>query len=78
MAPRDADQAIIAARDATLPKWEGPKEVLPRNPAPGGIPGSGWFGEGTADYERNIGGPEQWPHKIREVLRAVEGYRDHR
>lgn len=78
MAPRDADQAIIAARDATLPKWEGPKEVLPGNPAPGGIPGSGWFGEGTADYERNIGGPEQWSHKIREVLRAVEGYRDYR
>ncbi|KIR97188.1 chromatin structure-remodeling complex subunit RSC1/2 [Cryptococcus deuterogattii 2001/935-1] len=77
MAPRDADQAIIAARDATLPKWEGPKEVLPGNPAPGGIPGSGWFGEGAADYERNIGGPEQWSHKIREVLRAVEGYRDY-
>ncbi|KAL0242015.1 hypothetical protein I308_106189 [Cryptococcus tetragattii IND107] len=77
MAPRDADQAIIAARDATLPKWEGPKEVLPGNPAPGGIPGSGWFGEGTADYERNIGGPEQWSQKIREVLRAVEGYRDY-
>nr|KIR45973.1 chromatin structure-remodeling complex subunit RSC1/2 [Cryptococcus bacillisporus CA1280] len=77
MAPRDADQAIIAARDATLPKWEGPKEVLPGNPSPGGIPGSGWFGEGTADYERNIGGPEQWSHKIREVLGALEGYRDH-
>lgn len=77
MTPRDADQAIIAARDATLPKWEGPKEVLPGNPAPGGIPGSGWFGEGTADYERNIGGPEQWSQKIREILRAVEGYRDY-
>ncbi|ODO05892.1 hypothetical protein I350_04953 [Cryptococcus amylolentus CBS 6273] len=71
-----ADQAVVAARDATLPRWSGPKEVLSGNPAPGGVPGSGWWGEDAPDYERTTGGPDQWPFRIRAVVGAIEGYKD--
>ncbi|KAK8850623.1 hypothetical protein IAR55_004542 [Kwoniella newhampshirensis] len=69
----DADKKIMAARDATLPRWQGPQAVLPG--ASTVIPGSGWFGEGAPDYEKSAGGPSMWPHRMRTVLGALAGYR---
>nr|XP_031862624.1 uncharacterized protein CI109_002122 [Kwoniella shandongensis]KAA5529696.1 hypothetical protein CI109_002122 [Kwoniella shandongensis] len=68
------DKRIMAARDATLPRWQGPQAVLPG--AANIVPGSGWFGEGAPDYERNAGGSSHWPERIKIVLNAVGSYRD--
>ncbi|WVF67895.1 hypothetical protein IAT40_002656 [Kwoniella sp. CBS 6097] len=74
----EIDRKIVAALDATLPRWPGPQPVIPGNTAPGGIYGNGWFGEGAPDFERSAGGPAMWPHRIRAVVDAVAAYRDQR
>ncbi|OCF45640.1 chromatin structure-remodeling complex subunit RSC1/2 [Kwoniella heveanensis CBS 569] len=72
----EIDRKVVAALDAVLPRWPGPQPVIPGNTAPGGIFGSGWFGEGAPDYERSAGGPAMWPHRIRAVVDAIASYRD--
>ncbi|KAK4688769.1 chromatin structure-remodeling complex subunit RSC1/2, partial [Tremellales sp. Uapishka_1] len=69
------DKKMMAAMDARLPRWTGPEAQM-EGPSPGGIPGSGWFGEGAPDYERHAGGKVMWPHRIRSVVAALSGYRD--
>ncbi|WWC65270.1 uncharacterized protein I303_107887 [Kwoniella dejecticola CBS 10117] len=72
----EKDRAVVAALEARLPRWPGPQSVLPGNSSIGGIQGYGWFGEGAPDHERNAGGSAMWPHRIRAVVSAIEGYRD--
>ncbi|WWC72663.1 uncharacterized protein I206_106627 [Kwoniella pini CBS 10737] len=72
----EKDRAVVAALDARLPRWPGPQPVLPGNSSIGGIPGYGWFGEGAPDHDRIAGGSSMWPHRIRAVVDAIEGYRD--
>ncbi|WVQ95459.1 hypothetical protein IAU59_002556 [Kwoniella sp. CBS 9459] len=74
----ELDRKVVAALDAVLPRWPGPQPVTPGDTAPGGIYGSGWFGEGAPDSERSAGGPAMWPHRIRAVVDAIAGYRDQR
>lgn len=71
-----ADNALVAATDATMARWEGPKTTLPGDPAPGGHPGSGWWGEGSPDYERSVGGVASHKHRIQAVAEAINGYKD--
>ncbi|WVN89074.1 uncharacterized protein L203_104290 [Cryptococcus depauperatus CBS 7841] len=78
MAQHEADLAIVAALDATLPRWEGPKDVLPGNSSPGGVSGSGWLGEGQPEYATQIGQTNQPADTIRTIIKAVGGYRDFR
>ncbi|WVR08684.1 hypothetical protein IAU60_005742 [Kwoniella sp. DSM 27419] len=72
----EMDRSIIAALDNTLPRWPGPKAVLPGPPAIEGILGSGWFGEGDPHYEQSLGGPAKWPQRIKTVVDALAKYRD--
>ncbi|EIW70202.1 hypothetical protein TREMEDRAFT_68547 [Tremella mesenterica DSM 1558] len=76
LAQVEADRRIIADLESRLPRWEGPKEVIHGDTAPGGIPGSGWFGEGAPQYEQSVGGPASWPDGIRRVVHALSEYRD--
>jgi chromatin structure-remodeling complex subunit RSC1/2 len=71
-----ADKGVVDALDATLDKWEGPKSLLPGDPAPGGILGSGWWGEGSPEYERRVGGQASWKGRIKVVAEAIEAYKD--
>lgn len=70
------DNALVAATDASMALWEGPKKTLPGDPAPGGHPGSGWWGEGSPDYERSVGGVASHKHRIQAVAEAINGYKD--
>lgn len=61
-----ADQQAVAATEARLPRWPGPVRVIPGH-YPGGIHGSGWWGEGGAvieDVSKRIAG----------VLRVIAEY----
>ncbi|ORX40945.1 hypothetical protein BD324DRAFT_612629 [Kockovaella imperatae] len=71
-----ADQAVVAALDARMPKWSGPDTVLSGNPDLGGIPGNGWWGEGVPDYERDAGGESGWLSRMKGVVGALKGYKD--
>lgn len=51
-------------------------QELPGDPAPGGVLGSGWWGEGAADYERSVGGQANWKKRIVAVANAIATYRD--
>lgn len=70
------NNAIVAATDASFPIWSGPKIQLPGDPAPGGHPGSGWWGEGSPDYERSVGGPASYKQRIHAVAEAIAAYKD--
>lgn len=70
------DNAVVAATDATMPVWQGPKPQLPGDPAPGGHPGSGWWGEGSPDYERSVGGSASYKQRVHAVAEAVAAYKD--
>lgn len=59
-----ADQAVIAALDARLPRWEGPLAVLHPTSIEG-IQGSGWWGEGAPSR----------PSNVRAVMEAVDRYK---
>lgn len=72
----EADARVVSATDEKLPKWEGPRSLLPGDPAPGGILGSGWWGEGAPEYERRVGGQASWKGRIRVVADAIEAYKD--
>lgn len=72
------DQGWIDALEERLPKWMGPQQVLPGIVAPAGVPGSGWFGEGAPEVERQLGGSSRYPQRIRAVLYAITEYRDTR
>lgn len=72
------DKLSIETLEARLPKWSGPQQILPGERAPGGVPGSGWFGEGAPDVERQLGGPSSYERRIRAVLHAISEYRDTR
>ena len=62
-----ADKAVIAALDARLPQWEGPKAVL-HPPSIEGISGSGWWGEGSSD-------PSPISARMRVVMDTMERYK---
>lgn len=70
------DNAVVAATDAAMPIWQGPKIQLPGDPAPGGHPGSGWWGEGSPDYERSVGGVGSYKQRIHAVAEAMTAYKD--
>ncbi|CAK9780095.1 hypothetical protein CC85DRAFT_257159 [Cutaneotrichosporon oleaginosum] len=70
------NNAVVAATDASFPKWPGPSAQLPGDPAPGGHPGSGWWGEGSPDYERSVGGPASYKQRIHAVAEALAAYKD--
>lgn len=70
------DESVVAATDAKLPRWSGPVQELPGDPAPGGVLGSGWWGEGAADYERSVGGQANWKKRIATVANAIATYKD--
>jgi len=72
----DRDRITIAQLDETLPRWEGAQAVLPGDPAPGGVQGSGWWGEGAPAFEASLGGPGNWQHRMRVMITALAGYRD--
>lgn len=73
-----SDESAVAATDAKLPRWSGPVQELPGDPAPGGVLGSGWWGEGAADYERSVGGQANWKKRIASVANAIATYKDPR
>ncbi len=70
------NNAVVAATDASFPIWPGPKSQLPGDPAPGGHPGSGWWGEGSPDYERSVGGPASYKQRIHSVAEAIAAYKN--
>ncbi|KAL1412641.1 hypothetical protein Q8F55_000388 [Vanrija albida] len=72
----DADTRIVAVVDAKLPLFEGPKTVLPGDPAPGGLLGSGWWGESAPEYERKALATTSYKQRIRAVAEAIAGYAD--
>lgn len=72
----EADRQMVARLDQTLPKWDGPQPVLPGPPIVGGVPGSGWWGEGAPEYEARAGGMKRWQDRIQAVVSALSDYRD--
>ncbi|BEI81186.1 hypothetical protein CcaverHIS002_0203460 [Cutaneotrichosporon cavernicola] len=70
------NNSIVAATDSSFPMWPGPKIQLPGDPAPGGHPGSGWWGEGSPDYERSVGGQASYKQRIHAVAEAIAAYKD--
>jgi chromatin structure-remodeling complex subunit RSC1/2 len=38
--------------------------------------GSGWWGEGAPEFERNVGGHASWKKRIHAVAGAVEAYKN--
>lgn len=71
-----ADQAVVNAVDKGMPRWPGPQAVIPGPSQIGGIPGSGWWGEGAPEYEKSAGGQTTSPSRIKAVLAAISGYKD--
>lgn len=70
------DKQVIDALDARLPQWPGPQATHLPGPNLEGIKGSGWWGEGSPEYERSAGGPSAVPQRMRVVMNALSGYRD--
>lgn len=71
-----ADAAVVNMLDAKLERWGGPQNPLPGDPAPGGVPGSGWWGEGAPEFERSVGGSTSYKSRIRTAAEAIAGYKD--